>query len=44
LYDKWMAFEFVEYIRPQKRFETVDKLKEQIGADCKAIAEILKSK
>jgi len=35
LYDKWLAIDFVERIRPQKKFKSESELSAQIGKDCK---------
>jgi len=35
LYDKWLALDFVERIRPQKKFKSESELSAQIGKDCK---------
>lgn len=34
LYGKWLAMDFVKYIRTQQRFENEHKLSEQIAKDC----------
>ena len=34
LYDKFLAMDFIDFIRHQQRFETEEKLKEQIKQDC----------
>ncbi|MBN1786848.1 MAG: bifunctional riboflavin kinase/FAD synthetase [Sedimentisphaerales bacterium] len=41
LYDKYLAMDFVDFLRGQQRFETEEKLKEQITADCKKTENIL---
>ena len=41
IYKKWIAMDFAAKIRPQQRFENVEKLKEQIAKDCAAAKEIL---
>jgi riboflavin kinase/FMN adenylyltransferase len=38
---KWLAMDFVKRIRPQQRFETKEKLAEQIEKDCNKAKEIL---
>jgi len=38
---KWLAIDFLERIRSQKRFENHELLKEQINKDCKKIKQIL---
>lgn len=43
LYNKYLAMDFVDFIRCQQRFETEEKLKEQITKDCR-IAETVLSK
>jgi len=42
LYGKWMALDFIEFVRHQQRFESVEKFKEQIAVDCARIENILK--
>lgn len=44
LYGKWMAMDFIEYIRPQHKFESEKRLAEQIGKDCDEAEEILKGR
>jgi riboflavin kinase/FMN adenylyltransferase len=41
LYDKYLAMDFVDFIRHQQRFETEEKLKEQIERDCKTAKDVL---
>lgn len=41
LYGKWLAMDFVKYIRQQQRFENENKLIEQIAKDCEIAREIL---
>jgi riboflavin kinase / FMN adenylyltransferase len=41
LYDKYLAMDFVDFIRHQQRFETEEKLKEQIKKDCEKAKDIL---
>jgi riboflavin kinase/FMN adenylyltransferase len=41
LYGKYMAMDFVEYIRSQQRFDTRQMLTEQIAKDCKKTLDIL---
>ena len=38
---KWLAMDFVERIRTQKRFESKEQLTEQISKDCEKAAKIL---
>jgi len=38
---EWMAMDFIEFIRRQRRFETEKKLSEQIAKDCEQIKAIL---
>jgi len=38
---KWLAMDFVKRIRPQQRFETKDRLAEQIAKDCATAKKIL---
>lgn len=42
LYDKFLAMDFIDFIRGQRRFETEEKLKEQIKQDCQKAKGILK--
>ncbi|AQQ72311.1 Riboflavin biosynthesis protein RibF [Limihaloglobus sulfuriphilus] len=41
LYDKWLAMDFVDQIRKQRRFESADELKAQIAKDCAESRRIL---
>lgn len=41
LYGKFLAMDFVDFIRTQQRFETEEKLKEQIAKDCQKAENIL---
>jgi riboflavin kinase/FMN adenylyltransferase len=41
LYDKFLALDFVDFIRGQRRFETEEKLIEQIKQDCEKAKNIL---
>jgi riboflavin kinase/FMN adenylyltransferase len=41
LYGALIAVEFIAYLRPEKKFETVDALKAQIAADCEQAKRIL---
>jgi riboflavin kinase/FMN adenylyltransferase len=41
LYDKFLAMDFVDFIRGQRRFASEDKLKKQIATDCAKAKEIL---
>jgi riboflavin kinase/FMN adenylyltransferase len=43
LYDKFLAMDFIDFIRHQQRFETEEKLKEQIAKDCEKAKSILKA-
>jgi riboflavin kinase / FMN adenylyltransferase len=43
LYDKFLAMDFIDFIRGQRRFENEEKLKKQIGSDCEKAKEILLS-
>ena len=43
LYDKYLAMDFVDFIRTQQRFKTPEKLKEQIVKDCQKAKDILKN-
>ncbi len=42
LYGKFLAMDFVDFIRTQQRFESEAKLKEQIAKDCCKAEDILK--
>jgi len=42
LYDKWLAMDFVQRIRDQKKFKTDSVLSAQIAKDCKKAKEILR--
>jgi riboflavin kinase/FMN adenylyltransferase len=42
LANKWMAMDFVKYLREQKRFETEAQLSEQMAEDCEKAKDILK--
>jgi len=44
LYGKWLAMDFVKYIRAQQRFENENKLSEQIAKDCEIARQILDHK
>ena len=41
LYDKYLAMDFVDFIRHQQRFETEEELKKQIEKDCQNAKVIL---
>ena len=41
LYDKWLAMDFIERIRDQKKFDTEKDLTDQIAKDCKNTKAIL---
>jgi riboflavin kinase/FMN adenylyltransferase len=41
LYNKYLAMDFVGFIRHQQRFEMEEKLKEQIAKDCQKAKDIL---
>jgi len=41
LYNKYLAMDFVDFIRHQQRFGTEEKLKEQIKKDCQKAIDIL---
>jgi riboflavin kinase/FMN adenylyltransferase len=41
LYGALLAVEFIAYLRPEKKFQTVDALKAQIAADCEDAKRIL---
>ena len=38
---KWLAMDFVERLRPQRRFEEHEDLKRQIARDCRQARQIL---
>ena len=38
---QWIAMDFIEYIRPQKRFSTKNDLVEQITCDCQHVRSVL---
>jgi riboflavin kinase/FMN adenylyltransferase len=38
---KWLAMDFVERLRPQRRFEKREDLKQQIARDCRQARQIL---
>jgi riboflavin kinase/FMN adenylyltransferase len=42
LYNKYLAMDFIDFIRHQQRFESEEKLKEQILKDCQKAKDILK--
>ena len=42
LYNKYLAMDFVDFIRHQQRFENEEKLKRQIENDCLTAKNILK--
>ena len=44
LYDKYLAMDFVDFVRSQQRFETEEKLKKQIEKDCQIAKKILLNK
>jgi riboflavin kinase/FMN adenylyltransferase len=44
LYGKYFAMDFVDFIRTQQRFESEEKLKEQIAKDCQKSEMILSNK
>jgi riboflavin kinase/FMN adenylyltransferase len=44
IYGETMTVEIVDYIRPEQKFDSLDKLKEQILADKTKAMEILYSK
>ena len=44
LKDKWMAFDFIEKIRDQKKFDSEKDLAEQIANDCRKAKNIIESK
>ncbi len=37
---KWLAMDFVKYLRPQRKFNTPDELADQISRDCKKAKNI----
>ncbi|MDD5135349.1 MAG: bifunctional riboflavin kinase/FAD synthetase [Phycisphaerae bacterium] len=41
LYDKFLTMDFIDFVRHQRRFETEEKLKEQIKKDCERAKSIL---
>ena len=41
IYGEEMEVEFVQYIRPEQKFDGVDALKEQIGRDVKVAKQVL---
>lgn len=43
LYGKYLAMDFVDFIRTQQRFESEQKLREQIEKDCRIAENILSS-
>jgi riboflavin kinase/FMN adenylyltransferase len=43
LYDKFLAMDFIDFVRHQQRFETEEKLKEQIKKDCGKARDVLKT-
>ena len=40
-YGKWLAMDFVKFIRHQKKFDSPEQLSEQIAKDCRYAKEIL---
>ncbi len=40
---RWLAMDFVQYIRSQQKFETEKKLAEQIGKDCQEAQQVLRN-
>jgi riboflavin kinase/FMN adenylyltransferase len=44
LYDKWLAMDFVQRIRDQRKFHTESQLSAQIAEDCDKAKEILATK
>jgi riboflavin kinase/FMN adenylyltransferase len=42
LHGKYLAMDFIQHIRSQKKFDTEKQLAEQIEKDCKTVKEILK--
>ncbi len=44
LRDKWLAMDFVAFIRHQRRFEDEEQLKKQIAEDCETARKILTEK
>jgi len=43
LYGKYLAMDFIDFIRTQQRFKSPKELKEQIAKDCRKAENILKS-
>jgi len=43
LYDKWLAMDFVERIRGQRKFKTESELSVQIAKDCEKVKELLEA-
>jgi len=41
LYEKYLRIEFIKYIRPEKKFSSIDELRKQIKEDCQLIEKIL---
>ncbi|MCM1521559.1 MAG: riboflavin biosynthesis protein RibF [Muribaculaceae bacterium] len=41
LYDEDITVEFIEYMRPERRFPTPEKLRAQLAADAKSVRKIL---
>ena len=44
LYGKWLAMDFVKYVRGQQRFENENELTKQIAKDCELARQILDRK
>jgi riboflavin kinase/FMN adenylyltransferase len=44
LYGKYLAMDFVDFLRTQQRFDSEEKLKEQIAKDCQKAESILAGK
>ncbi len=44
LYDEDISIEFIDYLRPERRFQTTDKLKAQLEDDAKAVRKRLGKK
>ena len=44
LYDEDLSIEFIDYMRPERRFATTDKLKAQLEEDAKAVRRRLGKK
>ena len=42
LYDRHLRVQLIDFIRPEKKFDDLDALKNQISADCDRAREILK--